>query len=118
MPRSSSNTTTPPTYVSDDPTSTPPSSQPDQYTPPSIPPQSNPGLLASFDKTNLDTENARPYGGIPYSKAGDPTIYPQTSNHSTPTRGYFASQGTTAATKFEQKYSSKNTYLDSMKKYI
>jgi hypothetical protein len=115
MPRSSTNTTIPPTYVSDDPTSTPiqQTNQPII----TIPPQANPGLVGSFDKTNLDTENALPNGGIPYSQAGDPTVYPKTTNQQSPNRGYFATPGK-APSKFEQKYSSKNTYLDFIQKYI
>ena len=85
---------------------------------PQVPPSSyNPGLVASFDKTNLDIEDARPNGGIPYQQAKDPTIYPSTTQAQTPERGYFATPGK-AASKFEQKYSPKNTYLDFIKNYI
>ena len=127
MPRAPKNSTL---YTPDDqpsiPGAPPPPTSPTPGTPPAsgpvppsqVPPSSyNPGLVASFDKTNLDTENARPNGGIPYSQAGDPTVYPKTTNHQSPTRGYFASPGK-APLKFEQKYSAKNTYLDSMQKYI
>jgi hypothetical protein len=88
---------------------------------PSLPPilatQPNPGLVGSFDKTNLDIENPRPNGGIPYKKDKDPTVYPTSTQHQTPTHGYFATPGQ-AADKFEQKYSPNKTYLDSMKNYI
>ena len=88
---------------------------------PSLPPilatQPNPGLVGSFDKTNLDIENPLPNGGSPYKKDKDPTSYPTTTQHQSPTRGYFAAPGKIAE-KFEQKYSPNKTYLDSMKDYI
>ena len=86
---------------------------------PSLPTQNSRGkfLINSFDKTDLDTENPLPNGGIPYSQAKDPTTYPATTMRTTPTRGYFASAGV-AASKFYQTWSSKKTYLDYMQKYI
>ena len=74
-------------------------------------------LINSFCKTDLDTEDARPNGGIPYSQTKDPTIYPSTTMRTSPIRGYFASSGV-AASKFYQAWSSRNTYSDFMKDYI
>ena len=134
MPRSTSTT-----YTNIDDTSTPPAQapteppagpvanpQPTPFVIPSVSPVSNifsnglnrnKFLINSFGKTNLDTEHSSPNGGIPYSQANDPTSYPTTTMRTTPTRGYFASSGV-AASKFYQTWSSKNTYLDSMQKYI
>jgi hypothetical protein len=79
--------------------------------------QPNQGLVGSFDKTDLDIEDPNPNGGIPYKQDKDPTVYPPTTQAQTPERGYFATPGK-AASKFEQKYSPTNTYLDSIKDYI
>jgi len=132
MPRS---TATPSTTLSDDTSNPPgfpptvpppapapgpaPSPMPAPSPSPSLPTQNSRGkfLINSFDKTDLDTENPLPNGGIPYSQAKDPTVYPATTMRTTPTRGYFASAGV-AASKFYQTWSSKNTYLDFMQKYI
>jgi len=77
----------------------------------------NNGLVDSFDKTNLDIENSLPNGGIPYQQANDPTVYPVTAQGSTPTTGYFATPGKSAS-KYTQKFSPTNTYLDFIKDYI
>jgi len=104
-----------PIHPIDDPS--PISNQPVTPQPPTYVIQPNPGLVGSFDKTNLDIENPKPNGGIPYKQDKDPTTYPPTVHHTIPERGYFATPGE-AASKFEQKYSPKKTYLDSMKDYI
>jgi hypothetical protein len=84
---------------------------------PIIPTELNPGLVGSFDKTNLDIEDPSPNGGIPYKQDNDPTVYPVTTLSQTPNSGYFATPGKVAS-KFEQKYSPKNTYLDFIKNHI
>jgi hypothetical protein len=92
----------------------------DLNTPPPIP---NPtiygngvGLISSFDKTDLDTENPNINGGIPYQQAKDPTQYPPTTQAFTPIPGYFATGGK-GASKFYQKWASTRTYLDYMSSY-
>ena len=75
------------------------------------------GLVTSFDKTNLDMENPKPHGGLPYNESRDPTEYPSTTTHTTPTRGYYAAPAQ-PPTKFTQPYNPKRTYLDFIKDYI
>lgn len=65
-------------------------------------------LVTSLDKTNLDNTNIRPN-----NSPSDPTTYPKTAKGATPIKGNFATPGKPAS-KFEQKYSPTNTYLDSL----
>ena len=78
----------------------------------------NSGILRNTLKvTNLDTSSPGVDGGIPYDQYKDPTIYPVDTNHTEPTRGYFAQPGT-PPNKFYQTYDSTNTYSDFIKAYI
>jgi hypothetical protein len=67
-----------------------------------------------FDATNLDTSKPGVDGGIPYKQIKDPTVYPVTTQGRTPISGYNATSGQDA-TKFDQKFSTTNTYLDYIK---
>ena len=71
-------------------------------------------LNRSLNKTNLDTTDPGVDGGIPYKQVKDPTSYPITTQGRTPIDGYYATPGQGAA-KFDQKFSSTNTYLDYIK---
>lgn len=65
-------------------------------------------LELSFDKTNLDLEDAGVAGGIPYNPLNDPTMYPA-FNTGTPT--VLSNPG--FASKFLHPYNPGNIYLDS-----
>ena len=65
-------------------------------------------LVNSLDQTNLDTTDPKPF-----NNPLDPTVYSKTTMASTPGRGFNPTPGKPAQ-KFEQKYSSNNTYLDSL----
>jgi hypothetical protein len=65
-------------------------------------------LFTSLDKTNLDTTDPKPF-----NTPVDPTVYPKTTMASTPGRGFNPTTGKPAE-KFVQKYSSNNSYLDSL----
>ena len=67
-----------------------------------------------LDATNLDVNKPGVDGGIPYKQDKDPTVYPVTTQGRTPISGYFATSGQ-GATKFDQKFSPSNTYLDYIK---
>ena len=69
-------------------------------------------LVTSLNKTNLDTTDPSPF-----NTPADPSVYPKTTMASTPGRGFNPTPGKPAE-KFVQKYSSNNTYLDSLNGYI
>tara|TARA_B110000503_G_scaffold41086_1_gene67627 strand:+ start:726 stop:1214 length:489 start_codon:yes stop_codon:yes gene_type:complete len=60
--------------------------------------------------TNLDTENVGVNGGFPTNPLNDPTVYPITTTHTSPIRGYFADPSTPPL-KFTQSFSPNGTYL-------
>jgi len=64
-------------------------------------------LISTLSYTNLDVEDPKPNGGIPYKTYNDPTSYPKTTT-GTPTTS--ANPGPFA--KFNHVYNPKNTYLD------
>ena len=66
--------------------------------------------------TNLDTTEPGVNGGIPYNQILDPTIYPPTTNHTSPIKGWFA-QPSSVSSKFYQYYSENNTYVDFISSY-
>lgn len=70
-----------------------------------------------FDATNLDIEKAGVSGGIPYKQENDPTVYPITTQKRSSTTGAFPIQGQ-AATKYNQIFHPKKTYLNFIKNYI
>jgi len=69
-----------------------------------------------FDATNLDIEKSGVDGGIPYKQQKDPTVYPTTTQKKSSTGGFYPVEGQ-AASKYDQVFSPKNTYLDFIKKY-
>jgi len=69
-----------------------------------------------FDATNLDIEKSGVDGGIPYKQQKDPTVYPITTQKKSSTGGFYPVEGQ-AASKYDQVFSPKNTYLDFIKKY-
>lgn len=76
----------------------------------------NPAVLSI---TNLDNSQPGVNGGVPYKTANDPTIYPESTKASTPTRGYFSEPGV-AAQKYGSNtrvYSSTNTYMEFIEPY-
>lgn len=73
-------------------------------------------LKSTTANTNLDVENPTPNGGIPYNQQNDPTVYPVTSHKKSSAGGFYPVQGQ-AASKYDQVYNPKNTYLDFIKKY-
>ena len=75
-------------------------------------PTTKPSLVDSLRSTNLDTTNPSPF-----NTPADPSIYPKTTRSSTAGAGFNPTPGKPAK-KFEQKYSSNNTYLDSLDGYI
>jgi hypothetical protein len=70
-------------------------------------------LIDTLANTNLDVENEKPDGGIPYKQVNDPTSYPARTQASSPSPGFFATPGK-AAVKFNHKFNPQNTYLDSI----
>jgi hypothetical protein len=74
-------------------------------------------LSSSLNITNLDVEDPGVQGGVPYKTDNDPTLYPLTTNHTSPIRGYFAVPSS-ASLKFNQVFNSKNTYSDFINPYI
>jgi len=74
------------------------------------PTRENPGY-GIFDITNLDIEKPGVDGGIPYSLEKDPTVYPITTHKKSSSGGFSVIQGT-AASKFNQIFTPKSTYLD------
>lgn len=60
--------------------------------------------------TNLDTEHVGVNGGFPTNPLNDPTIYPTTTTHTSPIRGYFA-EPSIPFSKFTQSFSPNSTYL-------
>lgn len=70
-------------------------------------------LIDTVANTNLDVENEKPNGGIPYKQVNDPTSYPARTQASSPSPGFFATPGK-AAVKFNHKFNPQNTYLDSI----
>jgi len=64
-------------------------------------------LVDTVANTNLDVENEKPSGGIPYKTDKDPTVFPKYVS-GTPTTS--ANPG--APTKFNQTFNPKNVYLD------
>jgi hypothetical protein len=60
--------------------------------------------------TNLDTEHTGVNGGFPTNPLNDPTVYPPTTTHTSPIRGYFA-QPYIPFSKFTQSFSPNGTYL-------
>jgi hypothetical protein len=76
----------------------------------------NPAVLSI---TNLDNSKPGVNGGVPYKTVNDPTLYPESTKASTPTRGYFAEPGV-AAQKYGSNtrvYSSTNTYMEFIEPY-
>jgi hypothetical protein len=69
-----------------------------------------------FDATNFDVEKPKVDGGIPYKQEKDPTVYPITAQSKSPSAGFFPIEGQ-AASKFNQTFNPKSTYLDFIKKY-
>lgn len=71
------------------------------------------GVLENTLKvTNLDVEDPRVQGGIPYNQLSDPTTYPANNvNHTSGIRGWFAAPATPPL-KFNQVYNPSNTYVD------
>jgi hypothetical protein len=74
-------------------------------------------LANTLNITNLDTTDPGVDGGIPYKPNEDPTLYPTTTNHTSEIRGYF-SEPSEPSEKYNQKYSSNNTYLNFIKSYV
>ncbi len=68
-------------------------------------------LSDTVANTNLDVENEKPNGGIPYKVGNDPTVYPARTQAKSPTPGFFATPGKVAS-KFNPQFNPKNTYLD------
>ena len=64
----------------------------------------------SLNITNLDTEDSGVNGGFPTNPLNDPTVYPITTTHTSPIRGYFA-QPYLPFSKFTQSFSPNGTYL-------
>ena len=75
-----------------------------------------PNAYTIFDATNLDTERSGVDGGIPYKQEKDPTVYPITTQKRSATSGFYPVQGQ-GATKYNQTFDPKKTYLDFIKKY-
>jgi hypothetical protein len=74
-------------------------------------------LVNTVANTNLDIEDEKPNGGIPYKQDKDPTVYPITTQKKSSTRGFYPIVGE-AATKYDQIFSPQKTYLDFIKEYI
>jgi hypothetical protein len=68
----------------------------------------NSNLANTLKITNYDIENSGSDGGIPYKTERDATVYPITTNGSTPNRGYFSTPG-----KPSSKYGTNNVFLPS-----
>jgi hypothetical protein len=81
-----------------------------------VPIKSEGKLKSTVANTNLDVENAKPNGGIPYRPENDPTIYPITTQKKSSAGGFYPIQGQSAS-KYNQVFNPKNTYLDFIKKY-
>ena len=64
-----------------------------------------------FDATNLDIEKPGVDGGIPYNPLKDPTVYPITTHGKSSANGFFPIPAT-GASKFNQIFTPKSTYLD------
>jgi len=76
------------------------------------------GLLKStVANTNLDVEDPRVDGGIPYKQVKDPTTYPVSTQKRSPSRGPYPVQGQ-GATKYDQIFSPTKTYSEFIKKFI
>jgi len=73
-------------------------------------------LAATVDNTNLDVKTLKPNGGIPYKADKDPTVYPTTTQKKSSTGGFYPVKGQ-AASKYDQVFNPKSTYLDFIKKY-
>jgi len=78
--------------------------------------RNNNALQPKFQSTNLDLEEPNVNGGIPYKQDKDPTVYPTTTQKKSSTGGFYPVEGQ-AASKYDQVFSPKNTYLDFIKKY-
>ena len=64
----------------------------------------------SLNITNLDVEDSGVNGGFPTDPLNDPTLYPITTTHTSPIRGYFA-EPSIPFSKFTQSFSPNGTYL-------
>jgi hypothetical protein len=68
----------------------------------------NSNLANTLQITNYDVEDPGSDGGIPYKTERDATVYPITTNGSTPNRGYFSTPS-----KPSSKYGTNNVFLPS-----
>ena len=82
----------------------------------------NSQLSDTLQITNLDIENPGVNGGIPYKPQNDPTVYPTSTNGSTPIEGYFPTIGKPAVKygsddTIHKSFSPSNTYLEYIKPF-